>query len=111
MEESDAITLLLHLSLLPGTNKDLRNTAYTIVKALGCLPLTLIQAGSFIQQNLCSLDEYLEEFNSSKKIIFSNHRIQGRGSYEHNIYTTFEVSFNEIARMRTQRAMDTIEIL
>ncbi|KAJ5984238.1 hypothetical protein N7481_006337 [Penicillium waksmanii] len=111
LEESDAITLLLRSSLLPGDKEELRNTALAIVKALGYLPLALIQAGSFIQQNLCSLDEYLDVFNSSKKIIFSNHQIQGRGSYEHNIYTTFEVSFNEIARMRTQRAMDAVEIL
>ncbi|KAK5807088.1 hypothetical protein VI817_001346 [Penicillium citrinum] len=111
LEENDAITLLLHESQLPVTNEKYRKTAHAIVKTLGCLPLALIQAGSSIQQNICSLDEYLDIFNFSKKIIFSNHRIQGRGSYEHNIYTTFEVSFNAIAKMRTQRAMDAAEIL
>ena len=112
LDESDAITLLLRSALLgDATDEDLRKTAHPIVQALGCLPLALIQAGASIQQNICSLNEYLDIFNSYKKGIFSNQRIQGKGSYEHTIFTTFEVSFNEISRLGTERAMDAVEIL
>ena len=112
LEESDAITLLLRSAVIGDpSDKELRKTAHPIVKALGCLPLAVIQAGASIRQNICSLSEYLDIFNAYKKVIFSDQRKQGKGSYEYTIFTTFEVSFNEIARLGTEDAMDSIEIL
>lgn len=112
LEESDAITLLLRSAAMDDpTDKELRKTAHPIVKALGCLPLAVIQAGASIRRNICSLSEYLDIFNAYKKVIFSDQQMQGRGSYEYTIFTTFEVSFNDIARLGTEKAIDSIEIL
>lgn len=112
LEESDAITLLLRSAIVGDPrNLDLRRSALPIVEALGCLPLAVIQAGASIRQNICSLEEYLDIFNSYKKMIFSNERQQGKGCYAYTIFTTFEVSFNEISRLGTQEARDAIEML
>ncbi|RJE21192.1 hypothetical protein PHISCL_06468 [Aspergillus sclerotialis] len=112
LEEEDAITLLLRAALVEGVQeKKARDSARPIVKTLGCLPLALIQAGASIRQNICSLEDYLDVFKSYKKRIFLNKLQQGRGPYEHNVFTTFEVSFNKIKGLKTDEAIDAIEIL
>ncbi|PGH16459.1 hypothetical protein AJ79_01790 [Helicocarpus griseus UAMH5409] len=112
LEEEDAITLLLRTSFIQGIrDTNIRDSARPIVKALGCLPLAIIQAGASIRQNICSLEEYLNVFDSYKNRIFTNELQQGRGLYEHTIFTTFEVSFNKIKSLATREAIDAIEIL
>ncbi|KKZ64978.1 hypothetical protein EMCG_09123 [[Emmonsia] crescens] len=112
LEEEDAITLLLRTSFIQNIHdRSARDSARPIVKALGCLPLALIQAGASIRQNICSLEDYLSLFDSYKDRIFINEFHQGRGSYEHTIFTTFELSFNKIKSLKTDEAIDAIEIL
>ncbi|KAF5862715.1 hypothetical protein ETB97_011257 [Aspergillus alliaceus] len=112
LEEDDAITLLLRAALVESVQeRKTRDTARPIVKTLGCLPLALIQAGASIRQNICSLEDYLDVFKSYKKRIFSNKLHQGRGPYEHTVFTTFEVSFNKIKGLETAESIDAIEIL
>ncbi|PGH02524.1 hypothetical protein AJ80_08835 [Polytolypa hystricis UAMH7299] len=112
LDEEDAITLLLRAAFIPGLqNMETRESSRPIVKALGCLPLAIIQAGASIRQNICSLEDYLSVFESYKTRIFSNKLQQGRGSYAHTIFTTFEVSFNKIKSLTTSEATDAIEIL
>ena len=112
LEEEDSITLLLR-SAIVGDLHDLnaRATARPIVQALGCLPLALIQAGASIRQNICSLEDYLNVFNSYKRKLFLNGVQQGQGSYRHTIFTTFEVSYNKIRSFTTDEAKEAIEIL
>ncbi|KAF7593474.1 hypothetical protein BBP40_011480 [Aspergillus hancockii] len=112
LEEEDAITLHLRAALVENVQeRKTRDSARPIAKTLGCLPLALIQAGASIRQNICSLEDYLDVFKSYKKRIFSNKLHQGRGPYEHTVFTTFEVSFNKIKGLTTPESIDAIEIL
>ncbi|CAI7648569.1 unnamed protein product [Penicillium glandicola] len=112
LEEEDSITLLLRSAIVSDLHDlNARATARPIVQALGCLPLALIQAGASIRQNICSLEDYLNVFNSYKRKLFLNGIQQGQGSYEHTVFTTFEVSYNKIRSLTTDEAKDAIEIL
>ncbi|KAJ5500811.1 Tetratricopeptide-like helical [Penicillium expansum] len=112
LEEEDSITLLLRSAIVSDLHDlNARATARPIVQALGCLPLALIQAGASIRQNICSLEDYLNVFNSYKRKLFLNGIQQGQGSYAHNVFTTFEVSYNKIRSLTTDEAREAIEIL
>ncbi|KAJ5170922.1 uncharacterized protein N7500_003705 [Penicillium coprophilum] len=112
LEEEDSITLLLRSAIVSDLHDvNTRATARPIVQALGCLPLALIQAGASIRQNICSLEDYLDVFNSYKKKLFLNGIQQGQGSYAHTVFTTFEVSYNKIRSLTTDEAKDAIEML
>lgn len=112
LEENDAISLLLRSASVGDlSDEQLRGSARPIAKALGYLPLALIQAGAAIQQNICSLEEYLDIFNLYKRKTFSTELQQGKSSYRLDIFTTFEVSFDKIRSFRTEEAKDALEIL
>lgn len=112
LEEEDAITLLLRTACVQDIHdRHTRDSARPIVKALGCLPLALIEAGASIRQNICSLEDYLNVFYLYKMRLFSNGFQQGKGFYSHTIFTTFEVSLNKIKSLGTSEAIDAIEIL
>lgn len=114
LETDDAITLLLKaISPEDDVNQqEKRVSALPVVKALGCLPLALSQAGAAIRQKLCALEEYLEIFSSYKRSIFLKGYSQDT-EYKHTIYTTFEVSLDKIKRLRarSQAAVDAVEII
>lgn len=114
LETEDAITLLLR-----AISKDddvyiqeKRISALPVVKALGCLPLALSQAGAAIRQKFYALEEYLDIFSSYKRSIFSKGYSQDT-DYKHTIYTTYEVSLDKIKLLHSnsQAVVDAVEIL
>lgn len=112
MQQEDAITLLLKAADVKNlSDEKARDLARPIARTLGYLPLALIQAGAFIRQNICSLEEYLEVYSSHKREIMSNKLGQGAEDYKYTIYTTWEVSFQMIESQATEAAADAIEIL
>lgn len=114
LETEDAITLLLKaISNDDGVYvKEKRSSALPVVKALGCLPLALSQAGATIRQKFFALEEYLDIFSSYKRSIFSKGYSQDT-DYKHTIYTTYEVSLDKIKLLHSnaQTAVDAVEIL
>lgn len=112
MDPEDAITLLLKAAEIRDlTDKKTRDRARPMAKALGHLPLALIQAGASIRHNICSLEDYLEIYTSRRIQIISNQPVQGADQYKYTIYTTWEVSFKMIERQASEVAMDAIHIL
>ncbi|KAF3397270.1 Nephrocystin-3 [Talaromyces pinophilus] len=114
LETEDAITLLLKAISRDDdvTIQEKRISALPVVKALGCLPLALSQAGAAIRQKLYALEEYLDIFSSYKRSIFSKGYSQDT-DYKHTIYTTYEVSLDKIKLLysNSQMAVDAVEIL
>ena len=112
MNPDDAITLLLKAAQIGDvTDKITRELARPMAKALGHLPLALIQAGASIRQNICSLEDYLEIYTSRRSQIISDQPIQGADHYKYTIYTTWEVSFQTIQSQPSEVAKDAIDIL
>ena len=112
MDPEDAITLLLKAAeIREVTDRKIRDLARPMAKALGHLPLALIQAGASIRHNICSLEDYLEIYSSRRSQIISNQPVQGANHYKYTIYTTWEVSFKMIENLASEVAMDAIHIL
>lgn len=112
MDSEDAITLLLKAAEIKDvTDRENRDRARPMAKALGHLPLALIQAGASIRHNICSLEDYLEIYSSRRSQIISNQPGQGADHYQYTIYTTWEVSFKMIEDQASEVAMDAIHIL
>lgn len=112
MDPEDAITLLLKAAQTGGVeDKKNRELARPMAKALGHLPLALIQAGASIRQNICSLEDYLEIYSSRRSQIISDQPVQGGDHYKYTIYTTWEVSFQMIQNQSSELAKDAIDIL
>lgn len=112
MDPEDAITLLLKAAeIREVTDRKTRDRARPMAKALGHLPLALIQAGASIRHNICSLEDYLEIYSSRRSQIISNQPVPGADHYKYTIYTTWEVSFKMIEHQASEVAMDAIHIL
>lgn len=111
LEHEDSVSLLLKSAGVEVADDGNRALASHISKVLGHLPLALIQAGASIRRKICSLEEYLESFDSYKKSMFEDNLWQGRESYRDTILTTFERSLEKIKDLKSNEATDAQEIL
>lgn len=88
----DAIILLLRSTGVPEKDYQTQeHLATRVVDLLSCHALAIIQAGAYISNRLCSLEEYPAVFRSNQKELLEYSRVQMRSRYR-NVYTTFEVS-------------------
>lgn len=71
-------------------------SALTIVKKLGSLPLALDQAGAYICAIRISFSQYLPRFEARFKEIAAKRPPKGVWSYEETVFTTWEVSFRAL---------------
>ncbi|KAJ7452545.1 hypothetical protein FB451DRAFT_1145201 [Mycena latifolia] len=99
MEEADAIELLLKSAVMATTptNKEI---AAEIVKELCYLPLAIIQAGAFISQSR-ALDRYLNLYLENRARLLSERPLQSHDDYAWTVYTTWQISFNQLSRLAT----------
>ena len=111
MEEEDAITLLLRAAYEDVEAADARKAARPIVQALGYLPLALTQAGASIRQRICTLDDYLDVYDSHVSELLKLRPVQSSDSYQYSIYTTWEVTVRRIEDESSENATDAIQIL
>ena len=69
LDESDAVSLLIQKSQAKeGISADARN----IVERLGCHPLALTQAGTYIRERKLRLCESMDHYKRRKKIILES---------------------------------------
>lgn len=101
--ETGALLLLRRASMLPlqatldlASPEDCR-VAYLIVQELDGLPLALDQAGAYIKETPCSLQEYLTLYQQRRFDL-----LQKRGSFEKDypasVATTWSLSFEKVAK-------------
>ncbi|KAF8328016.1 hypothetical protein F5887DRAFT_1083470 [Amanita rubescens] len=93
MTEDDALALLMKSSGLLSGPKDI---AKRIVLTLGCIPLAIDQAGSYIQACQCTLSDYLELYMTQKNQLLSDSGFKGASGYGHSAFSTWEISMKEI---------------
>lgn len=104
LAQKDAVELLLRQSALQGVQHD-DHAASAIVERLGCHPLAIDQAGSYIHKRRISLEEFLIDYESRQKTILQE--IPRMTQYRRkvldadqeillNVFTTCELSFQQL---------------
>ncbi|KAJ7888025.1 hypothetical protein B0H13DRAFT_1888574 [Mycena leptocephala] len=96
MNETDAIDLLL-LSAVKEKTIESTQSASEIVKELSCLPLAIIQAGAYISKFDC-LHRYLSIYSQNRAKILSQHSAQSHDDYRLTVYTTWQISFEQLSK-------------
>lgn len=97
MDAPEAILLLLRSAQKPTDIAETRESARSIVMALGLLPLAIDQAGAYIHMAPCPLEEYLGVFNEQKEVLLRSPRFKGSDEKRHiAVYATFNISYRAI---------------
>lgn len=124
LQETDANTLLLKTADKPVPGNSLtQKLASSIAKALGFLPLALIQAGRAIFNNLCTLEDYLIYHRRERQTLLPEARFCSfrRGDSDTvylNVYSSFEINLQGLknkvpleSKEGATAAKDAIELL
>ncbi|KAG8723718.1 hypothetical protein FRC09_002056 [Ceratobasidium sp. 395] len=71
---------------------------------LGRFPLAIVQAGAYIQTNLCSIEEYIEMYRTSRGRILEEYanEVQKADDYELTVYATWQVSYRQLSPLARQ---------
>lgn len=95
-EHSQAHNIQLENPVLTGRHIDER-IAKEIAKTLGYLPLAIDQAGSYVATRQMSLPRYKEVYKRNFRNIFTSvPRSPGWSYRDQTVFTTWEISFQEI---------------
>jgi len=86
-----ALTLLVKIS-----QKPMEESARKVVEHLGCLPLAISQAGSFMLENSCSPEEFLHLLEEQEASLLSEE--EGLKA----VSSTFLISIDQIRKIRSQ---------
>ena len=84
--------------------------ASRIVKTVGSHTLALIQAGSYIAQRFCSLEEYPTVYERESERLLKHSDIQLQSRYR-TVYATFEASAQILASSGNEESQDALELL
>ncbi len=102
LEEGAAVALLVQQS---QTNEFISEDAKKIVRRLGCHPLAITQAGSYIRKRKLLLSEFMDHYKRRRKIILEStprlsHYRKRLGNAEEetslSVFTTWELSFQQL---------------
>ena len=96
---NDAVELLLKVAAIKDLSETSRHSALRVAETLGFLALALVQAGAFIRQKSCSLEEYCDEYSRQRQELLDYRPVQGRSDYPYTVHTTLEVSITKIKSM------------
>jgi hypothetical protein len=82
-----------------------------VVETLGCLALAIVQAGAFIHETSCALEEYLELYQRRQKEVLGYFPKHSGTDYRYTIYTTWQVSLDKIESMQEVTPKHALELL
>ncbi|KAG8693623.1 hypothetical protein FRC09_010389 [Ceratobasidium sp. 395] len=101
MSEDEAKALL---ATAAGLAQDIGAPGVTLIETLGRFPLAIVQAGAYIQANMCSIEEYLEMYQTSRGQILEEYasEIQKADDYELTVYATWQVSYLRLSLLAKQ---------
>ncbi|KAG8718403.1 hypothetical protein FRC09_012712 [Ceratobasidium sp. 395] len=101
MSQDEAVELLAKAAALTG---DVDPSAVALIEMLGCFPLAIVQAGAYIQTNMCSIQDYLEIYRISRGQILEDYanEIQKADDYELTVYATWQVSYQQLSPLAKQ---------
>ncbi|KAL2044651.1 hypothetical protein N7G274_002425 [Stereocaulon virgatum] len=102
--------LLRASSIIESRWKEKEKAAMAVVNILGSHTLAIIQAGAFVRQKLCTLEEYPTIFQQQRGQLLKFYSKQKPSVYD-NVYTTFEVSAEYLQKSRLPESLDALNLL
>ena len=99
-----------------GISLDLLSTsgnqaaAEKVIQLLASHTLALIQAGAYIAQGHCKLNEYPQVFQRQRERLMKYHSKQSQSRYR-DVYATFEASAEVLERSQSEAATDALRLL
>lgn len=78
--------------------------AEAITQLLDGLPLALDQVGAYIEENRCSLSDYLELYHLRGAALLKRRGTFGKHDYPHSVATTWSLSFERVEQSGTLAA-------
>lgn len=111
MRLEEAVLLLLKIDAVEDASEDCQRLASSIVETLGRLALAIVQAGAYIRQKLCTMEEYCAIYSRQRQRLLAYRPAQADAGYKLTVYTTWEISIDKIVGLHEQAAQDAIELL
>ncbi|KAG8724461.1 hypothetical protein FRC09_018390 [Ceratobasidium sp. 395] len=101
MSEGEAKELL---ATAAGLAEDIATPGVALIEMLGRFPLAIVQAGAYIQANMCSIEDYLGMYTSSRGQILEDYasEVQKMDDYELTVYATWQVSYLQLSPLAKQ---------
>ena len=107
----DAEQLLFKTTGIAATLwEDRDEAAKRIIRTLGSHTLAIIQAGAYIKQRFCSLEDYPTRFKQQQDQLLKFHPQQAQSAYK-SVYATFEVSVTSMESSGIQAATNALQLL
>lgn len=109
LDIQDATELLVTRSNV-GQTPEILNEARSIVNELGCLPLAIEQAASYIRETSKNIFTYLPSYRKNRTRHHARTSEGNRNYYKETVATTWQLSFNQIEK-RNKDASRLLELL
>ncbi|KAJ7058979.1 hypothetical protein C8F01DRAFT_1059684 [Mycena amicta] len=100
LSSDDAAMLLLNTAGV-GQTADNKKHAAAIAQELYCFPLAMVQAGAFISKSPHlkeNMFEYVQLYRDKTAELLSEKAIQSTDDYKESVYTTWRMSFSQLAQ-------------
>lgn len=112
LDADHARRLLLRTSQIPPAEWQWREKeADKIVELLGSHTLGLIQAGAYVAQGFCRLDQYCAEFLKNRKRMLQKGYLKQASSRYDTVYLTFQISAKALEDSHSEADRDALELL
>ncbi|OCK79674.1 hypothetical protein K432DRAFT_354452 [Lepidopterella palustris CBS 459.81] len=112
MNSDEAVTLFLRATGAEDTTDEAaRKKAMPIAEILGYLPLAIAQAGAYVRQGVCSIEEYCNVYTRHRERLLRYRPVQANSDYKYSVYTTWEISIEAIERMSSKTSHNAIELI
>ncbi|KAF2875101.1 acyl transferase/acyl hydrolase/lysophospholipase [Massariosphaeria phaeospora] len=111
LDEEHSTQLLLKAARMPEEFwQSCEKQAQAIVALLGSHTLALIQAGTYIAEGYCQLDQYAEKYKRLRKRLLRHYPKQQQSRYQH-VYATFEASIAVLNDSKEGVGQDALDLL
>jgi tetratricopeptide (TPR) repeat protein len=103
--------LLLKAAKLPPESwPSCKRLGEDVVHLLGSHTLALIQAGAYIAEGFCRLDQYPQRYQQQRKRLLEHYPEQEQSRYR-DVYATFEASADVLQHLKSDASTDALELL
>lgn len=111
--EADGRFLLKAANVACPWDSSARESAAHISRALGCLPLALVHAGTAIANKLCELGNYMNFYKRSWDRIRrawkdSGHFQDDEDDANMKVYSSYEVLYQKLEKTTTRTSQDAV---
>ncbi|KAG8706136.1 hypothetical protein FRC09_002554 [Ceratobasidium sp. 395] len=101
MSEDEARGLLAKAT---GMAQGIGAPGAVLVEVLSRFPLAIVQAGAYVQANMCTIEDYIEMYQTSRGQILDDYasEVQKADNYELSVYATWQVSYRKLSPLAKQ---------